>query len=100
MRGGGRCAHSSAPTIEGHHTPCSRWPLGAPLHAGGDGLQVSMAAAPKLLAVALLLLLAVGEASAGFYGASDDVVTLTPANFDKLVGRNDTVWLVELYAQW
>lgn len=58
-----------------------------------------MVPAAKLLA-AVLVLGITGQASAGFYGAGDDVVTLTPANFDKLVGKNGSVWLVELYAQW
>ena len=58
-----------------------------------------MAASQRLVAAALLLL-AARQALAGFYGTSDDVVTLTPANFDQLVGQNDSVWLVELYAQW
>lgn len=61
--------------------------------------QTPMAASQRLLAAALLLM-AARQALAGFYGTSDDVVTLTPANFDQLVGQNGSIWLVELYAQW
>lgn len=52
-----------------------------------------------LTAVAVLFV-SLGQANAGFYSSSDSVVTLTPDNFDQLVGKNDTVWIVELYAQW
>ena len=34
------------------------------------------------------------------YSASDDVVQLNPANFNKLVKDSDDVWLVEFYAPW
>ncbi|XP_075869575.1 protein disulfide-isomerase A6 [Nelusetta ayraudi] len=35
-----------------------------------------------------------------FYSASDDVVQLTPANFNKEVIQSDSLWLVEFYAPW
>ena len=35
-----------------------------------------------------------------FYTKSDDVVELTPSNFDSLVMRGDEVWIVEFYAPW
>lgn len=34
------------------------------------------------------------------YSASDDVVTLTAANFQKEVVQSDSLWLVEFYAPW
>lgn len=34
------------------------------------------------------------------YSASDNVVELTPNNFDRLVIQSDEVWLVEFYAPW
>ena len=40
-----------------------------------------------------------GSASS-FYSAGDDVVTLTPANFDSKVGSDDALWIVEFYAPW
>ncbi|RXM98115.1 Protein disulfide-isomerase A6 [Acipenser ruthenus] len=36
----------------------------------------------------------------GFYSSSDDVVELTPANFNKEVLQSDSLWLVEFYAPW
>lgn len=36
----------------------------------------------------------------GFYSASDDVVQLTPSNFNKEVIQSDSLWLVEFYAPW
>lgn len=35
-----------------------------------------------------------------FYSASDDVVQLTPSNFNKEVIQSDSLWLVEFYAPW
>ncbi|XP_066554480.1 protein disulfide-isomerase A6 [Amia ocellicauda] len=35
-----------------------------------------------------------------FYSSSDDVVELTPANFNKEVLQSDSLWLVEFYAPW
>ncbi|XP_031178407.1 protein disulfide-isomerase A6 isoform X1 [Sander lucioperca] len=35
-----------------------------------------------------------------FYSASDDVVVLTPSNFNKEVIQSDSLWLVEFYAPW
>ncbi|XP_029965748.1 protein disulfide-isomerase A6 [Salarias fasciatus] len=34
------------------------------------------------------------------YSSSDDVVELTPSNFNKEVIQSDSVWLVEFYAPW
>ncbi|KAM7367787.1 hypothetical protein PAMP_014062 [Pampus punctatissimus] len=34
------------------------------------------------------------------YSASDDVVVLTPSNFNKEVIQSDSLWLVEFYAPW
>ncbi|XP_069831829.1 protein disulfide-isomerase A6 [Dendropsophus ebraccatus] len=34
------------------------------------------------------------------YSPSDDVVTLTPSNFQKEVLQSDSLWLVEFYAPW
>ncbi|KAK6488493.1 protein disulfide-isomerase A6-like [Huso huso] len=36
----------------------------------------------------------------GFYSSSDDVVELTPANFNREVLQSDSLWLVEFYAPW
>lgn len=46
-----------------------------------------------------LLLCLVGAASA-LYSSSDDVVILTPANFQSKVINSDEIWLVEFYAPW
>ncbi|XP_027139836.1 protein disulfide-isomerase A6 [Larimichthys crocea] len=35
-----------------------------------------------------------------FYSASDDVIGLTPSNFNKEVIQSDSLWLVEFYAPW
>ncbi|XP_075057536.1 protein disulfide-isomerase A6 [Mixophyes fleayi] len=34
------------------------------------------------------------------YSASDDVVILTPSNFNREVVQSDSLWLVEFYAPW
>ncbi|XP_072313078.1 protein disulfide-isomerase A6 [Eucyclogobius newberryi] len=36
----------------------------------------------------------------GLYSSSDDVVELTPANFNREVLQSDGLWLVEFYAPW
>uniref|UniRef100_A0A4W4F0F2 Protein disulfide-isomerase A6 n=1 Tax=Electrophorus electricus TaxID=8005 RepID=A0A4W4F0F2_ELEEL len=36
----------------------------------------------------------------GFYTASDDVMELSPSNFNKQVLQSDSMWLVEFYAPW
>lgn len=36
----------------------------------------------------------------GMYSASDDVVELTPSNFNKEVIQSDSLWLIEFYAPW
>lgn len=35
-----------------------------------------------------------------FYSSTDDVVELTPSNFNKLVLNGDELWIVEFYAPW
>ena len=50
--------------------------------------------------VFLLLALCAATVRADFYGAADDVVTLTPDNFAKLVDKSKSVWIVEFYAPW
>ncbi|KAM6915034.1 protein disulfide-isomerase A6 [Xenentodon cancila] len=35
-----------------------------------------------------------------FYSPSDDVVELTPSNFNREVIQSDSLWLVEFYAPW
>ena len=34
------------------------------------------------------------------YSSNSDVVDLTPSNFEKLVMRDDAVWIIEFYAPW
>lgn len=34
------------------------------------------------------------------YSSSDDVVELTPSNFNREVIQSDSLWLVEFYAPW
>ncbi|XP_032597760.1 protein disulfide-isomerase A6 homolog isoform X2 [Drosophila grimshawi] len=53
----------------------------------------------QLLYTSSILLLLVARGSA-FYSASDNVVELTPTNFDRLVGQDDAIWVVEFYAPW
>uniref|UniRef100_A0AAY4BDZ7 Protein disulfide-isomerase A6 n=1 Tax=Denticeps clupeoides TaxID=299321 RepID=A0AAY4BDZ7_9TELE len=36
----------------------------------------------------------------GLYSAGDDVVQLTPSNFNREVMQSDSLWLVEFYAPW
>ena len=45
-------------------------------------------------------LVAIATSVSGFYTSSDDVVELTPSNFNKLVIQSDEVWMVEFYAPW
>ncbi|XP_076612566.1 protein disulfide-isomerase A6 isoform X3 [Chaetodon auriga] len=35
-----------------------------------------------------------------FYSASDDVIELTPSNFNREVIQSDSLWLIEFYAPW
>uniref|UniRef100_A0A673UDQ9 Protein disulfide-isomerase A6 n=1 Tax=Suricata suricatta TaxID=37032 RepID=A0A673UDQ9_SURSU len=39
-------------------------------------------------------------AAHGLYSSSDDVVELTPSNFNREVMQSDSLWLVEFYAPW
>ena len=53
------------------------------------------------LSTEVVLLLLVGVAvSTALYSASDDVVELTPTNFDSLVINSQEIWVVEFYAPW
>lgn len=36
----------------------------------------------------------------GMYSPSDDVIELTPSNFNREVIQSDSLWLVEFYAPW
>lgn len=36
----------------------------------------------------------------GVYSASDDVIELTPSNFNREVIQSDGLWLVEFFAPW
>ncbi|GAB5570055.1 dnaJ homolog subfamily C member 10 [Prionailurus iriomotensis] len=36
----------------------------------------------------------------GLYSSSDDVIELTPSNFNREVIQSDSLWLVEFYAPW
>ncbi|KAK2143891.1 hypothetical protein LSH36_804g00025 [Paralvinella palmiformis] len=56
-------------------------------------VQLSM----KILAGLLLIFTATVS---GFYTSSDDVVELTPSNFNNLVIHGEGLWLVEFYAPW
>lgn len=48
----------------------------------------------------LLLLCASAPHAFAFYSPSDNVVELTPSNFDRLVINDDSIWIVEFYAPW
>lgn len=39
-------------------------------------------------------------AVSGLYSSSDDVIELTPSNFNREVIQSDGLWLVEFYAPW
>ncbi|NP_001007974.1 protein disulfide-isomerase A6 precursor [Xenopus tropicalis] len=39
-------------------------------------------------------------AASAMYSPSDDVIELTPSNFNKEVIQSDSLWLVEFYAPW
>ncbi|XP_037082891.1 protein disulfide-isomerase A6 homolog [Pollicipes pollicipes] len=47
-----------------------------------------------------LLLFGLIAASDGLYSARDDVIELTPSNFNREVIDSDSVWIVEFYAPW
>jgi len=47
-----------------------------------------------------LVLLGLLGHSLALYQSGDNVVDLTPSNFDKLVLKGDEVWIVEFYAPW
>ncbi|XP_033727567.1 LOW QUALITY PROTEIN: protein disulfide-isomerase A6-like [Pecten maximus] len=51
----------------------------------------------QVFALAMVGLL---STAAAMYSAGDDVVQLTPANFDKEVMNSDALWLIEFYAPW
>ncbi|XP_036329033.1 protein disulfide-isomerase A6 homolog [Rhagoletis pomonella] len=53
--------------------------------------------------VAIFLLAAAATApkpASALYSPSDDVVELTPSNFDRLVIQDDAIWVVEFFAPW
>lgn len=53
------------------------------------------------LSTEVVLLVLVGVAvSTALYSASDDVIELTPKNFDSLVINSQEIWVVEFYAPW
>lgn len=39
-------------------------------------------------------------AVSGLYSSSDDVIELTPSNFNREVIQSNSLWLVEFYAPW
>jgi len=49
--------------------------------------------------LSLFVLGLVGQ-SLALFQSGDNVVDLTPSNFDKLVMKGDEVWIVEFYAPW
>ena len=53
----------------------------------------------SLISVFSVCALFVGLSSA-LYSSSDDVIELTPGNFDSRVKGGDELWLVEFYAPW
>ncbi|KAH8266619.1 hypothetical protein KR018_003823 [Drosophila ironensis] len=51
--------------------------------------------------LSILLILGIGLGSAhDFYSPSDDVVELTPANFEREVLWDDNTWVLQFYAPW
>ncbi|KAG5674681.1 hypothetical protein PVAND_004633 [Polypedilum vanderplanki] len=52
----------------------------------------------NLKSFGLLLLLI--QLSVALYDSKDEVVELTPSNFDRLVTKGDEVWIVEFFAPW
>jgi len=46
------------------------------------------------------LILGLFSQALALYQSGDNVVDLTPSNFDKLVLKGDEVWIVEFYAPW
>ena len=45
-------------------------------------------------------MLGVVSVASAMYGPGDDVVELTPSNFNNKVMQSDELWLVEFYAPW
>ena len=54
----------------------------------------------KLSISALVLSVLLPSAALAFYSSSDNVVELTPTNFDRLVIKDDAIWVVEFFAPW
>jgi protein disulfide-isomerase A6 len=54
----------------------------------------------KKLFSLFLLLLVMTSPSYALYDSSDDVVELTPNNFDSMVINSPNIWIVEFYAPW
>lgn len=54
----------------------------------------------RLAIFTILLSVLLPSATLAFYSSSDNVVELTPTNFDRLVIEDDAVWVVEFYAPW
>uniref|UniRef100_A0A8C5QDW3 Protein disulfide-isomerase A6 n=1 Tax=Leptobrachium leishanense TaxID=445787 RepID=A0A8C5QDW3_9ANUR len=65
-------------------------------HQGETGSESITMAGALFGAVVCTLLVAANC----FYSANDDVVELTPSNFNREVLQSDSLWLVEFYAPW
>ncbi|KAL5018533.1 hypothetical protein ScPMuIL_004255 [Solemya velum] len=48
----------------------------------------------------ILILLSLVTSGLAFYSSSDEVIVLTPSNFNREVIQSDDIWLVEFYAPW
>lgn len=74
--------------------PWRRWlpPVLSEPDPAVDG--VLFVAAPGLMSCTLFV------AVNGLYSSSDDVIELTPSNFNREVIQSDSLWLVEFYAPW
>ncbi|XP_067623358.1 protein disulfide-isomerase A6 homolog [Eurosta solidaginis] len=54
----------------------------------------------KIILFTLLLAALTTFPATALYTSNDDVVELTPSNFDRLVVNDDAIWIVEFYAPW
>ncbi|XP_064535513.1 protein disulfide-isomerase A6 homolog [Drosophila montana] len=54
----------------------------------------------QLLYASVSILLLVSGSANAFYSPSDNVVELTPSNFNREVVQDNAIWVVEFYAPW
>lgn len=69
-------------------------PPGFPVTVGPAINRLLLVVPPGLVSCTFFL------AANGLYSSSDDVIELTPSNFNQEVIQSGSLWLVEFYAPW